>query len=107
MAVATKESAKQVKGVMTTTATASILMLLYAIVAVSIIDFTGFAVAEDVICLRYFDKFFMGSIVSSSARVSIKILGKELLCSWGTGHGVRRTDFCQDETFWKAGDMPT
>lgn len=64
---AAEEARKEVKGVVVLARTPTLLVLLNAIVAILVIDFTGFLIAEDFVSFGYFYKLFVGRVVATRA----------------------------------------
>jgi hypothetical protein len=65
VAWAAEEAAEEVEGVVVLAGPAALLVLRDALVAVLVVDFAGFFVAEDVVGVGYFDEFLGGGFVAT------------------------------------------
>jgi len=65
VAVTTEKAAEEIEGIMTTTTTSSLAALLNTLVAVLVVDFAHFLVAQDIVGFGNFDELIVCCIVAT------------------------------------------
>jgi hypothetical protein len=72
VAVAAEEAREEVKGVVAAAATAAVLVVLYSIVAITVVDLASFGVGEDFVGFGDFDELAVGSLITSVGKRSVR-----------------------------------